>query len=345
MQNEKQTLDISTWTIIRFFLVGISLWILYILRDVVGVLLASVVIASSVEPAARFLGRFKMPRLISVILIYILAFSLLGAIFYLVAPPLLSEAFGFLSDLPNHIESYEPTNIFSFIPELPTRFNTILRDAILSVQDGSLSGGATGLLGAISKIFGGALSFIMIIVISFYMSVEERGIENFLKVVTPKEYEEYALDLWNRSRRKIGLWLQGQLLLGLIVGVLVFIGLSWLGVKYALLLAILSATLEIIPVFGPVISAVPAIGVALTQSPLLGALVLLLYIIIQQVENHIIYPQVIKKTIGVPPLLVILSIFVGGSLAGFFGIMLAVPVATVVVEFIHDVARRKQIEF
>ena len=120
--------------------------------------------------------------------------------------------------------------------------------------------------------------------------------------------------------------------MGVLVGVLVFLGLSILGVKYALLLAILSGLFEIIPVFGPIISAVPAIGIAFTQKPILGLSVLIPYSIVQQFENHLIYPLVVRKTIGIPPLLVIISIFIGGTLAGFFGILLAVPMATVFVD-------------
>ena len=197
---------------------------------------------------------------------------------------------------------------------------------------------------ATAAFFGGALSLILIIVISFYLSVQEHGIENFLKIVTPREYEGYILDLWARSRRKIGLWLQGQFLLGILVGVLVFLGLTILGVKYALLLAILTAIFEVIPVFGPVMAAIPAVGIAFLQKPVLGLSVLVLYFIVQQFENHLIYPLVVRKTIGVPPLLVVLALVIGGTLGGFFGLLLSVPIAAVLVEVVNDIARKKEIE-
>jgi predicted PurR-regulated permease PerM len=181
----------------------------------------------------------------------------------------------------------------------------------------------------------------MLIVISFYLSVQERGIENFLRIVTPLEHERYILDLWQRSQQKIGRWMQGQMLLGLLVGVLVYLGLTVLQVKYALLLAILTAMFELIPVFGPIMAAIPAIAVASIQGPFLALLVTGLYIIIQQLENHLIYPLVVRKTVGVPPLLVVLSLIVGGTLGGFFGIILAVPIASILVELLDDLAKRK----
>jgi len=344
MNEEKQIIGISTWTLVRFFLLAGLVWLLYELRGVVAVLLTAIVIASSIDPAARWFQSYKIPRVLAVLFVYLATFAVFGFVFYLVVPPLLSEIFGFLTELPEQISTFEPTNFASFLPQLPTGFISAIRDAILNLDGGALSG-ASGFFGVATGIFGGAVSFILIIVISFYMSVEERGVENFLKIVTPKEYEGYALDLWERSRRKIGWWLQGQLLLGVLVGIIVFLGLTILGVKYALLLALLSGMFEIIPVFGPIIAAIPAIGVAFIQSPILGLSVLILYVIVQQFENHLIYPLVVRKTIGVPPLLVILSLFIGGTLAGFFGILLAVPVAAVLVEFINDFAKKRNIEF
>ena len=307
-------------------------------------LLTAVVIASSVDPAARWFEKYRIPRVISVLFLYISTFAAFGLVFYLVAPPLISDMSAFLSDLPAKISTIEPNNILSFLPQLPAGFLNAIRDVAANLDSAAI-GSATGFFGVATSIFGGAVSFIFIIVISFYLSVEEKGIENFLKVITPKEYENYALDLWSRSRRKIGFWLQGQLLLGVLVGVIVFLGLTILGVEYALLLAILSGMFEVIPVFGPIIAAIPAIGVAFIQKPVLGLAVLIFYVVVQQFENHLIYPLVVRKTIGVPPLLVILSLFIGGTLAGFFGILLAVPVATVLMEFINDFARKREIEF
>jgi predicted PurR-regulated permease PerM len=344
MNLKKSTIDISTASILRFLLLVVFLVLLYRLAKIVGILLTSVVIASAVEPAAHWLSRYKIPRVLGVLFIYLSTFSLLGLIFYLAAPPLLAELSGFISELPRYLEkNFEPKNIFSFIPSLPTGFSDIFRDSIRVLEE-PFTTTAAGFFGAVAAIFGGALSLILIIVISFYLSVQEHGIENFLRIVTPKEYEGYILDLWSRSRRKIGWWLQGQFLLGVLVGVLVFLGLTILGVRYALLLAILSAIFEVIPVFGPVMAAIPAVGIAFIQKPVLGLAVLILYFIVQQFENHLIYPLVVQKTIGIPPLLVVLSLVIGATLAGFFGLFLAVPVATVLVELVNDIARKKEIK-
>lgn len=202
--------------------------------------------------------------------------------------------------------------------------------------------GAAGMFGnafsAVANIFGGVLSFILIVVFSFYFTVIRNGIDDFLSVITPQRYQKYILDLGDRSRKKIGLWMQGQLLLAVIVGVLVFLGLTILGVKNALLLAVIAALFEIIPVFGPILAAVPAVALALLDGGLtLGLLVIALYVIVQQFESHLIHPLVVTRVVGVPPLLVILSIIVGAQLAGFLGILLSVPIAATIQELVKDV--------
>lgn len=191
--------------------------------------------------------------------------------------------------------------------------------------------------------FGGLFSFVLIIVFSFYFAVQERGIASFLRIITPPKHEKYAIDLWKRSQLKIGLWMQGQLLLALIIGVLVYLGMMILGVKYALLLALLAAVAELIPLFGPVLAAIPAVAIGFIDGgATLGFLVVGFYVIIQQFENHLIYPLVVKKVVGVPPLLVILALLVGGQLAGFLGIIIAVPLAATLMEFLNDLEKDKK---
>ncbi len=321
---------------------ALLIWALWVLLDVVAVILLSIVIASAIEPLNHFLAKFKIPRVLSVLFVYLAAFFVLSLVFYLVVPPLLGDILDFISTLPTYIEqTLGPRGpLFLALPELPGAISDLLFSFAVSLEK-SIPTLTAGLFSAGNSLFGGAVSFILLIVISFYLSVQEHGIENFLRIITPLENEDYILNLWQRSQRKIGRWLQGQILLGVLVGVIVFLGLTILDVKYALLLAILSAIFEIIPVFGPVMAAIPAVAIASIQNPLLGLMVLALYVIVQQFENHLIYPLVVKKTIGVPPLLVVLSLVIGGTLGGFYGIVLAVPAAAVLVEFLNDVASRK----
>ena len=136
--------------------------------------------------------------------------------------------------------------------------------------------------------------------------------------------------------------MKGKVLLAVIVGVLVYLGLTILGVQHALLLAVIAALFEIIPVFGPILAAVPAVMLAFVDGGLtLGLLVIAMFVIVQQFENHLIYPLVVTRVVGVPPLLVILALIVGAQLAGFLGIVLSIPVVATIQEFVRDIRERR----
>ena len=146
----------------------------------------------------------------------------------------------------------------------------------------------------------------------------------------------YLFRLITRIQHKLGLWLKGQLILSLIIFGLVFIGLSIIGVEYALLLAFVAGVFEIIPFLGPTLAAIPAAFFGFTQSPVLGLLVIALYVLIQQLENHVIVPKVMSKSVGLNPLIVIVAFLVGAKIGGFIGVLLAVPVATAISVFLSD---------
>jgi predicted PurR-regulated permease PerM len=328
------------------FLVLFSLGIIYFLHrqiiDIAIVILFSIIIASSVDPGARWFQRRKIPRILAVIFVYFIALIVVGFIFYLIIPTLFSE----ISRISSTLSLYTQTSvdegiIAELLPGLPKSLANMLQQ-ITMASENYINDVLINFSNIASKVFGGVLSMVLIVVFSFYLSVQERGIENFLSIVTPIGKEEYVLNLWARSSNKIGKWLQGQILLGLLVGVLVFLGLMILGVPYALVFALMAAIFELIPIVGPILSAVPPFIVAVVQSPTLGLLVLGLYFLIQQFENHLIYPLVVRKIIGIPPIMTIIALFVGGKIGGLLGILLSIPVAVVLLEIFNDIEKNKK---
>jgi len=332
----------------KIVLVGILFFLLYVLRDLVLVLLTSVVLASAIEPATRWFKKYRIPRVPAVLLVYVSIIIGIVGLFYLFVPILFTEVSNLSSNMPSYLESANlllPTDQLgavqtkTFVGDLSKTFS--IESAINNIQK-TIAGFSSSIFQTLSKIFGGMFSFILILIISFYLAVQERGIEDFLKVITPIKHEKYIIDLWKRSQAKIGKWMQGQLLLGLLIGVLVYLGLTILGVPYAFTLALFAAVTELIPLFGPIIGAVPAILLGFVDSATLGFMVIGLYLIIQQFENHLIYPLVVRKVVGVPPLLVIIALIVGGELAGFLGVLLSAPIAAVIIEFTDDIQKEKR---
>lgn len=341
------TFSITTGTIIKTLVILAGAWLLYQLLDLVLVILTAVVIASAIEPGIRALSRYRVPRLLGVILIYLLLITFFLGIFYFFLPLILEDLATFLTALPTYLDAFGKVGAFdeySRILGIPAPAELSNANILDQVRNGfNLSGFFGNAFSAASSVFGGVLSFVLIIVFSFYFAVIETGVADFLRFIVPKKYEAYVLDLWRRSQHKIGLWMQGQLILGFFMGVFVCLGLLIIGVQHALLLAVIAAVFELIPVFGPTLAAVPAIIIGFADGGLTtGILVIALYIILQQFENHLLYPGVVTKVVGVPPLLVILALIIGAKLAGFLGILLSVPMAAVLLEFVRDVESKRK---
>ncbi len=329
--------------VLKTVLLLLLLTALYLVRDLVLVIFVSVVIASAVEPVVGWFKRVRLPRAPAVILIYLLTFGVLLVLLPFFLFPLISDLSALAGTLPDVLGSI-PEFLSAKTPLLGIELGGVSLTQVFSALQASLVSVPKSFIQTTSFVFGGFFSFILVVVISFYLSVQPNGLESFLRLITPVSQEQYVLNLWRRSRQKIGYWMQGQLLLGVIIGVLVFLGLSLFQVPYALVLALLAAVFELIPFFGPVLAAVPAALLGFSHSVTLGLLVVGFYIIIQQFENHLIYPLVVTKMVGVPPLVVILSLLVGAKLAGFMGLILAVPAAAVLMELASDWEKRKHPE-
>lgn len=346
MEGRNVTISITSGTILKTLVILAIAWLIFTLKDVVLIVVTAVVIASAVEPGVRAIARHRIPRVLAVLAVYVVMVGTFFVIFYFFLPSVLSDFATFLSSVPSYLEAFNRTGAFdqyANILGIPAPSSISADQIMASIRSAFDLGGVFGnAVTAASKIFGGVFSFILILVFSFYFAVIETGVDDFLRVITPRSHKTYILGLWKRSQRKIGLWMQGQLLLGVLIGVLVYLGLTILGIPHALVLAVIAAVFEIIPVFGPTLAAIPAVTIAFVDGgATLGLLTVAFYVIAQQFENHLIYPLVVTRVVGVPPLLVILGLIIGAELAGFLGIILSVPFAAALQEFVNDLESGK----
>ena len=341
-ENHKLTITTGSW--VRGVLIILAAVALFILRDLVLVILVSIVIASAIEPAAVWAKKMSFPRLPTILGVYIITGILFAGLFYFLFLPLLGEISNFIRAFPEYSKALvSDPNLSNFFGSVT---NSISAQSIADHINSFVSTLSTGVFTSATFLFGGVFSFVLIIVLSFYLAVQEDGVGMFLRVVTPWKQEKYILDLWDRSKKKIGLWMQGQILLAAIIAVLVYLGLLLVRVEHPLLLAVAAGMFEIIPLFGPILAAIPAILVAFTGGGMSQALIVAgLFVIVQQFENQLIYPLVVKKVVGVPPMISILALLIGGQLAGFLGIVISVPVAAVFMELINDLEKNKAASF
>lgn len=334
-------IDITYQSLMRVVVVGVTLALLFYLRDILAALLFAVVIASGLEPPIRWFQKRHVPRILAVLIIYVVTIAIFAGAIYLVVPALSDEFSSFLDSFPRYqrillqeLRSFQSLPFYSL-------FSENAESIILNPPFDLISAGSSA-FDIIFSIFGGVVSGVVLIVVSFYLASQEKGIEYFLRLITPLKNEEYVIDLWSRSQAKMGQWLRGQVLLGAILGVLVYLALTILGIRYALSLAILAAIFELIPIIGPILAAVPAVFLAFLNSPFSALIVAIVYTLIQQIESHLIVPIVMQRTVGLNPLIVVIAILVGANLGGVLGIFLAVPIASVVVEFLTDTDRKKR---
>lgn len=326
-------LEISWRTLWRVFVFGIFVYVLFMSREALGVLFVGIVISLGIDPLVGFFETRKINRLLGTVFVFLGGSVVLAGILYLTLPVLIRETIGFLGDF-NAV-------IFSFLGiSLPTSFVQGANETLSKII-GFLDTSDIPVATAISKIFREVVLTLSVVIISFYLSIERHGNERLLRIIVPDIYERPVLRVFSRFKIKIRRWLGAQLALSLILGIVVSAGLWILGVRYALVLGVIAAVFEVVPIIGPILAGAFAFMVAFSDSVNLGLYVILFFLIVQQLENHILVPIIMGKTMKVHPVIVIVSLLAGGQVAGFFGILLAVPIAVAAQEIFNYIAEQK----
>lgn len=333
---QRQTIEISWASIMRVFVVAAFAILLYKISDVLFIVILSVIFSSALDGPVSYLERKRIPRVWGTLLIYLIALALIALVVYTIVP---IAAFEFTKVLDSFkvvggVPQFFDTNIFE---ELRTVINSNLEQ-----WSGTLASGSASLVSVVAPIFGGVMFLISTIIFTFYLAVGKHGVDDFLSAVLPLAYESYVTSVFHRVRTKIGRWLQAQILLSMVMGALAGLGLLILGVKYSLTLGILAGFFEMIPVVGPVFIGIVAIIVALTDSANLALYTLILFVVLQQLESNILVPMVMRRAVGLHPLVVFTALIVGGNLLGFVGLLVAVPFAVTLQEVVEDWTQKKR---
>jgi len=337
---DKRTIDISTGIIFRTVLIALGIWILYLIRGIIAILFVALIVSAAIDPAIKWLVKKRIPRSIAVLAIFLGMFLIIGGAGSLLIPPIVFQFKNFTRDFPSEIGklSGEISGLENYFQSQGIDFSS---QEFFKGIGSQISDSSGKIFTTTVGVFHGIISFIAILSLTFYLSIKEEGMKNFLLSVTPIAHENYAMSLVERIRERIGKWLQGQLFLMLTIFVLDFVALYLLGIPYALILALFAGLMEIIPYIGPIISAIPGVILGFLISPVTGLMALAVYVIVQQFENHVIVPQVMKKAIGLNPVTVILALLIGAKLGGVLGAILAVPLAAAGSVFIKDLLAKK----
>ncbi len=339
-KNEKLVIDISSLTLVKILLVFLAVVFLFYVRDILLMVFIALILASAIDPSVDWLQKHKVPRILGIFFIFVVTFASMFFSFYLVVGPITTEIGNLSADFPMYWQKissgWNELDAFSKHYGLEQG----IQEALLSLQSG-LTSAATNIFGGVLSFIGSMVSLVVILVMTFYLALYDQAMKKKIRLILPDGSQPYFMHLINRMQDKIGLWLRGQLFLSLLIFLFSLAGLMFLGVKYAWVLALLAGITEFIPYLGPLIGAIPAIFIAFTQSPTLGLYVVFLYIIIQQSENHLIVPLVMKKAVGLNPVVVIVAMMIGAQIAGIAGMLVAVPVTTAISVAFSDLLEHK----
>lgn len=319
-------LETSTQVILKVIFAGLILVFLWLIRDILLILLLALVLASAMEPMVDYFNEKRIPRAVSVLAVYVLVLATVTFVVYLLVPPVIEQI----------------RVLAAKWPEYALQLERLVGNTSISVSDignyfkefsSSYKG---GLLTGTVSVFNAFLTLITVLVISFYLVAEDRGMKKFIATLIPGEHRDFAVVLIDKIQKKMGLWVIGQVILSVSIFVLTFIGLSLLRVDYALFLALLAGVLEVVPYIGPFLSAVPGVFFAFIQNPPLALAVAIMYLVIQKTEGYILVPKVMEKTVGTSPLVVLLALLIGFQLAGIIGLLIAVPVVSALTVIMNE---------
>lgn len=320
-----QKIEISHRTIIfaASFLLG--LWFVWAIKSIILQLFVAIIIMTAFNPLVNSLEKIKLngrklPRAMAILLVYICLIAVISQFVAIISQPLIMQTNSLVRGLPDWLVVLEDWGI---------------NQSTLNAQFGQLYTLPGNLVAVVGGIFSNVLSIFTTLVMAFYMLLERDRLHKHLTVWFGNDTLERQIEnLIDHLEFKLGGWVRAEIILMIIVGSLSYVGLLLLGVPYALPLAILAGLLEVVPNIGPFISAIPAVLIGLTVSPLIGLGVVALYLFVQLMENNLIVPQVMSKTVGVNPLVTVVVLLIGFELAGILGAVLAVPTVLLIQELV-----------
>jgi len=336
MEQQERILDISWGSIAKISIAALGLYLLFLIRDLLVWFLFALIIALVFDPAIDFLQKWRVPRVVAAILTYFGAFGFLGFVIYLVVPVFVVEIFEFSQLFPQYFEKISPPLTGLGIEA----FQNI--EGFVGVLGDTLSQMATSIFSSLFSIFGGIATTIFILTIAIFLSAEEKFVERGLLLVFPKKYEAIALTIWNNAQKKVAGWFAVKILGVVFIGVVSYIAFLLLNIEYPFTLALMAGILDFIPVVGPIIAGLIIFAMVSLDSFLKAIFVLLFFVLLQQIEGNILTPVLTQRFIGLPPVLVLMSLVIGGTLFGLLGAILFVPLAGILFEFLRDFLKKKK---
>jgi predicted PurR-regulated permease PerM len=326
------------WRIVLLVvLIVLGVWLAIAVQAILLQLLVALILATGLSPLVERLHRLGLSRGGSVLMIYLLFIIALVLLAWAIVPPVVQQAESLVVEVPRFDDRALELlaglqERFPFLPPLDAELAAQIRS--LGGQIGAvmsqLLSQAVNVARVVLNVFSGLVTAVLILLLTLYLVIDGPRIQAYVLSFSPPDRHVRLGAIAEAIGRRMGGWLVGQVVLSVTVGAVTFVGLTLLGVRGASILAVIAAIGEVVPMVGPIVAAIPAVVVALTQSPGLAIATLVLYLLIQQLENNLLVPKIMEQAVELHPLAVIVAIMIGGELLGVVGALVAVPVAAAV---------------
>ena len=322
-RNKLYRVEVSAKTIIFTVFFILLLFLFWVVRDLLFSLFIAFIIMSAVKPPVAYFEKKGIPRKLTTFLVFVFLFVFFGFLLSWIIPPLSQEVSLFVKYAPlmfRHINSpilslLNLQSLTQYIPGVTNQALTIIKSIVSN-----------------------AMFLVGTVFFSFYFTAEKDVVEKIVIRFFNETKTRRVVTLFDRIEKRMSAWLWGELLLMTVIGCMTFVGLNLIGVRYALPLAIIAGLLEVVPNLGPVLSTIPAFFIAITQSYFLGFSTIALYFIVQQLENNLIVPYIMRKAVGINPIVTLIALIVGGRVGGILGILLAIPLTLFFESIVSEVA-------
>ena len=333
-------------TVLTVAVVTIVLFALWAAREAILLIYISALIAMGFSPLVREIERpnggtrrWRIPRGLAIFVIYLTIVAAFVIVGLMVIPPLVAQATALWDKLP---AEFNRLQTFLVRRKLMTRTIT-LAEAVQSAPTGSSTNAVETLFVAVSSVIGGVFGVITVLILSFYLLIEANSMFEYLVRFVPLGRRADVATAARDAVRKVSAWLRAQFLLAAVMGLFTAVGCGAMGVPYFYVVALVAALGETIPIVGPVIGGITAVGVASTVSAKLALGVGAFFLVLHQLEANVLVPKVMERRVGVSPVAVIVALLIGGALWGVVGAILAIPTAAILSVIVEDLATSSDI--
>ncbi len=319
------------------------------ISEIIIIFFVSYLFSAALHPTVKNFEKYKIPKAVSILGIYLIFLLILGYFITQLVPLIAIQIIELAKNLTNIINNLTNENLANniFLQPVQGIINDILkginRELIIFELKQYLENIGTQLqffagntFAVIKTLFHGVLNFIIVLVLTFFLTLEERGVNRFFVSLFPSKHGQYIIEKIEIVKQKVGFWLRGMVMMMILMFALTLLGLLILRVDYALTLALMVGIGEIIPVLGIVTAGIASVLVAFNQSPWLSLWVLCLFVVLQQMEGHVLVPLIMRKALGLSPIIIILAILIGYTTLGILGMLIAIPVTTCLSIFVSD---------